>query len=60
MAGMKEWCWPWAHAWAKWRDLSSTEVVSRVVDGVVGISIKQERRCFTCNQVQLRTEKTTL
>jgi hypothetical protein len=53
-------CWPWFHQWMQWHDIDQRQVISKEIGGSVGMAIKQERRCCRCNQVQLRTESTTL
>lgn len=53
-------CWPWSHRWMKWRDLQARELLREDRAGTIGMAIKQERRCSSCNMVQLRTEQTTL
>lgn len=53
-------CWPWAHQWEKWRDFETRAIDSPTLGGTVGVAIKQVRRCEVCNEVRLRTEKTTL
>ena len=54
-------CWPWLHQWMQWHDIDAHTVTREDLAGrTIGMAIKQERRCCRCNQVQLRTEKTTL
>ncbi len=49
-------CWPFCHKWTKWQDSEKGTLRSQITTYAVGYFIQQERRCKTCNKVQLRIE----
>lgn len=66
-------CWPWSHRWTKWTDkqwskllrdrplfATSTSTAPGDDPAEIGLECTQERRCKTCNQLQLRSVQTRI